>query len=46
MTPKHMVGEEDFAMYKAAIEKGRGEFEKGEAVDWENVKKRSGRIRK
>ena len=40
MTPKRLVDEEDFAMYQEVIKKGRVQFEKGETVDWENVKKK------
>ena len=40
MTPKHLVDDEDFAMYQAVIKKGRQQFAKGETVDWENVKKK------
>lgn len=40
MTPKRIVDEEDFAMYQEVIKKGRQEFEKGETVDWEKVKKK------
>ena len=40
MTPKHIVGEEDYAMYQAVIKKGREQFEKGETTDWEDAKKK------
>ena len=46
MTPKRVVSEEDFAMYEAVIKKGRKEFEKGETVLWENVKKKMNRQKK
>ena len=46
MTPKRVVDEEDFAMYEQAIKKGRAEFEKGETVDWEDVKKKLNRHHK
>ncbi len=38
MTPKRLVDEEDFAMYEAAIKKGRLEIRKGDTVSWEDVK--------
>lgn len=38
MTPKRLVDEEDFAMYEAAIKKGRLQMKKGETVNWEDVK--------
>ncbi len=41
MTPKHMVDNEDFAMYQAVIKKGRAQFAKGETVDWDEVKKKA-----
>jgi bifunctional DNA-binding transcriptional regulator/antitoxin component of YhaV-PrlF toxin-antitoxin module len=40
MTPKHLVDDEDFAMYQAVIKKGRQQFTKGQTVDWEDVKKK------
>ena len=40
MTPKHMVDDETYAMYQAVVKKGREQFEKGETVDWEDVKKK------
>lgn len=40
MKPKRLVDEEDFAMYREVIKKGREEFERGETVDWEDVKKK------
>ncbi len=44
MTPKHMVSEENFAMYEAVIKKGREEFKRGETVSWEDVKKKLKKI--
>ncbi len=46
MTPKHMVGEEDFAMYEVFIKKGREELAKGELVSWEDVKKKMDQAKK
>jgi len=43
MTPKRVVDEEDFAMYEEAIKKSREEFEKGETVEWHEVKKKLNR---
>jgi hypothetical protein len=40
MTPKRRIDDEDFAMYLAVIKRGRAQFEKGETVDWEKVKKK------
>ena len=40
MTPMRLVDEENFAMYEAVIKKGRDEFRKGKAVNWESVKKK------
>lgn len=40
ITPKQLVDEEDFAMYKAVIKKGRVQLAKGETVAWEDVKKK------
>lgn len=39
MTPKRLVNEEDFAMYEAVVRKGRDQMQKGETVDWEDVKR-------
>jgi mRNA interferase RelE/StbE len=36
ITPKHLVDDEDIAMYDAVIKKGRSQFAKGETADWEN----------
>lgn len=46
MTPKHMVSEEELAMYQAVVKKGRAQFAKGKTVDWEDVKKKLDRTRK
>ena len=43
MTPKRMIDEEDFAMYEAVIKKGRAQFQRGETVDWKDVKKKLNR---
>lgn len=40
MTPKELVDQEDFAMYKEVIKKGREQHKRGETVDWEDVKKK------
>ena len=40
ITPKHLVDDEDMAMYREVIRKGRAQFARGETVDWEAVKKR------
>ena len=40
MTPKRIVGEEDFAMFKNMVLKGRGQLAKGKTVRWERVKKK------
>jgi len=40
MTPKHVVDDETYAMYQAVIKRGREQFEKGDTVDWEDVKKK------
>jgi AbrB family looped-hinge helix DNA binding protein len=42
ITPKHLVDDEDVAMYEAVIKKGRVQFARGETVDWEEVKKKLG----
>ena len=46
MTPKHLVDDEDFAMYDAVVKKGRSQLAKGKTVDWEEVKKKLDRQRK
>lgn len=46
MTPMRLVDEENYAMYEAAIKKGREEFKKGNTVDWESVKKKLDRRKK
>jgi len=46
ITPKQLVDEEDFAMYKAVVKKGRAQLAKGETVAWEDVKKKLDRQRK
>ena len=46
MTPKCIVSEEDFALYEQSIKKGRAEFERGETVDWDDVKKKANRDHK
>ena len=40
ITPKQLVDHEDYAMYRAVIEKGHEQLEKGDTVDWEDVKKK------
>ena len=45
MTPKALVDQEDFALYKEVIKKGREQHKKGETVDWEDVKKKLDRNR-
>jgi AbrB family looped-hinge helix DNA binding protein len=46
MTPKRFVDAEDFAMYKAVIEKGRLQLRRGQTVAWDDVKKKLDRQRK
>ena len=43
ITPKQLVDEEDVAMYRAVIKRGRAQFERGQTVDWEDVKKKLNR---
>ena len=40
MTPKQLVGHEDFALYKEVVKRGREQLKKGEIVDWKEVKKK------
>lgn len=43
MTPRHVVSEEDFAMYEGVLKKGREQLKRGETVAWEDVKKKMNR---
>ena len=46
MTPKRLVDAEDFAMYEDVIRKGRRDLERGETVDWEEVKKKADSLKR
>ena len=46
ITPKHLVDDEDIAMYRAVIKKGRAQFARGDTVDWEEVKQKLDQLEK